>query len=48
MVVVHKFIAERIISYRNVDENLGISVTKQDFYLQSGILGLLFTSVIID
>ena len=40
MVVVHKFIAERIISYRNENENSGILLANRDFHLQSGSLRL--------
>ena len=40
LVVVRKFIAERIISYRNRNENSGILLTNRDFHLQTGILGL--------
>lgn len=39
MVVVRKFIAERIISYRNGNENSGILLAKRDFHLQTGNLG---------
>ena len=38
LVVVCKFIAERIITYRNRNENPGILVTKRDFQLQTGNL----------
>lgn len=34
-----KFIAERIISYRNRNENSGILLTNRDFHLQTGNLG---------
>ena len=34
-----KFIAERIISYRNGNENSGILLAKRDFHLQTGNLG---------
>ena len=47
LVVVRKFIAERIISYRNGNENSGILLTNRDFHLQTGNLdyktGLSFT-----
>ena len=48
MVVVRKFIAERIISYRNGNENSRILLTNRDFHLQTGKLdyktGLSFTN----
>ena len=48
LVVVRKFIAERIISYRNGNENSGILLTNRDFHLQTGNLdyktGLSFTN----
>ena len=39
LVVVRKFIAERIISYRNGNENSGILITNRDFHLQTWNLG---------
>lgn len=39
MVVVRKFIAENIISYRNRNEHPGILLTNLDFHLQTGNLG---------
>ena len=39
LIVVRKFIAERIISYRNGNENAGILLTNRDFHLQTGNLG---------
>ena len=49
LVVVRKFIAERIISYRNENENSGILLTNRDFHLQTGNLackpGLSFTKL---
>ena len=39
LVVVRKFIAERIISYRNRNEHPGILLIKRDFHLQTGNLG---------
>jgi len=39
LVVVRKFIAERIIPYQCTNENPGILLTKQDFNLQNGNLG---------
>ena len=48
LIVVRKFIAERIISYRNGNENSGILLTNRDFHLQTGNLdyktGLSFTN----
>lgn len=38
LVVVRKFIAERIISYRNRNENSGILLTNREFHLQTGNL----------
>ena len=38
MAVVRKFIAERIITCQCTNENLGNSLTKRDFRLQSGNL----------
>jgi len=47
LVIVRKFIAERIIPYQCVDENTGMWLTKRDFHLQKGNLayktGLLIT-----
>ena len=39
LVVVRKFIAEHIISYRNRNEHSGILLTNRDFHLQTGNLG---------
>ena len=39
LVVVRKFIAENIISYRNRNEHPGILLTNLDFHLQTGNLG---------
>ena len=39
LVVVRKFVAECIISYRNGNENSEILLTNRDFHLQTGNLG---------
>ena len=47
LVVVHKFIADRIITYQSTNENPGNSFAKRDFRLQRGKrvykTGFLFT-----
>ena len=40
LVFVHRSSAKRIIPCRAENENQGISLTKQDFHLQNGTLGL--------